>query len=1546
MADIRVIGAVAVKVRPDTDGFRERTKREILGQLRNFEVDIHIDPDIDEKHLDREVARAKKRIEKKMTLSWQTDYDSIDSAVKKVQAKLDSLNAMTLDVELNERDLGAAEDLLKELRSGARIEMKINEDKRGFQRVIDKIKALQAERVVKTIRFDNDDASLNKALGEYTAKLNELSANRTIEIDIMPDQKGFRSAIDLIDKELAKFNTRKFSIEVDEQALRAERAKLEQMLTAEPYEMKVDWGNKQSLEAAKRELEQKLSDSRAVALTVDADEESIREALDQIDRAIHEAEGNDVDLTAVAHTTAAAAQLAYVSRGRFSDIFVRVNKRSLALAEGVLQSLAGMNTLRSLGRGLENVALNFDKVAIKAGGVGTVIAGLANTLSYVTTSLLSIGEGVFQSVGLLAMAPAMLAALTASVVITAAAFEDFGAAVDGDNEALARLPENAQAAASALRGTWQMIQEPVQNAFWEGMGDSMAELVDIIMPQFRDGLTESAVHAGRFSAGVMESFKTLALSGDLGRMFNNLDHMFDNAAGAAEPLFDAINRIGLRGSEYLPRFGKWLTDISVRFDDWVQKADANGDINRWIEQGVQSLKDMWGVAGSTVDVFRALTRAANQAGMMGLGRFNDNLRETADMMLGEPFQSRMSTIFKGANKGASELNVGVKALGRAFGESSEFVADMLTNLGALGGGVLSGVARGFSQIRFQTGVTDAITGMVDAVKTLGPSFEGAGRIIGEFGTVAGSIFRNIAPVVNSVIGVLDKGMSRLGPSLAAISGPLASVLNSLVAGLSGPILASVNVLAGAIDVLADAPPIIQTIAVAMGALVALKFGGFFSGVATGVGKMTTAFKGANPIVSTWQASLGRQIVMANQHLGNINTTRFGGSMTTLTTMAQKGVTGIGRAFGGLTSILGGPWGIALGAGAAALAMFGKAQADAKAHVEGLTESLDIQSGAATQSTLQNIADAFAEDSLNYFEWADGAKEMGEAAQLLGTDLMGLAKVVASSPGDYDAYLELLREFPVNYGKNNEALKAWAAEMGISEEAARNLGQGGARAVVMGLETQRGALEQAGVDFEQYGSKIEAVEEPMSALGEAMGVLADHSGDASDRVSALNDALGILNGVTPTAEEALRKVNESMMDTDKVFHDAEGAVLDLSKAIDGTGKIETNTAGGIALYDEVNKLSSEWKDLATAMAAEGAGPEVISGKLQDLQADFAKSGEAAGLSAEQVEAAFTRYMNGTPEQIAMLLTLDTSHFDAAGELSKEGIAYLDSLEAIAELGGDDANLRMALTTSYTNLEAFDAAVATATADLDPTQADAVREQLIIDLVNLAATDPTVAANMDPRLFDAEKARVMRELEILDASDASPLVDIATAEARQRLAEIQALQNSVNRNTSSTHTQILRSVDQRGSSARGLDGMQPVAANGALIDSRARPLVRGLGAKMQKFADGGIAETPGRAKIYSPAANYRVFAEPVTGGESYIPLAASKRTRSLAIWRETGKLLGAQEFANGGVNGANGSAASELAYIRSAPGQTVQIDLNVGGRQLYSAVKQLENQFGRK
>ena len=99
---------------------------------------------------------------------------------------------------------------------------------------------------------------------------------------------------------------------------------------------------------------------------------------------------------------------------------------------------------------------------------------------------------------------------------------------------------------------------------------------------------------------------------------------------------------------------------------------------------------------------------------------------------------------------------------------------------------------------------------------------------------------------------------------------------------------------------------------------------------------------------------------------------------------------------------------------------------------------------------------------------------------------------------------------------------------------------------------------------------------------------------------------------------------------------------------------------------------------------------------------------------------------------------------------------------------------------------------------------------------------------------------------------------------------------------------------------------------------------MGGLVQNAANGGIFEfyagggmRENHVAQIAPAGAWRVWAEEETGGESYIPLAESKRTRSVEIWKETGRRLGQPvPYFNGGVNAAP-AASGEMGTNGSRP-----------------------------
>lgn len=106
----------------------------------------------------------------------------------------------------------------------------------------------------------------------------------------------------------------------------------------------------------------------------------------------------------------------------------------------------------------------------------------------------------------------------------------------------------------------------------------------------------------------------------------------------------------------------------------------------------------------------------------------------------------------------------------------------------------------------------------------------------------------------------------------------------------------------------------------------------------------------------------------------------------------------------------------------------------------------------------------------------------------------------------------------------------------------------------------------------------------------------------------------------------------------------------------------------------------------------------------------------------------------------------------------------------------------------------------------------------------------------------------------------------------------------------------------------------AGGKALVD-------RANGGLVDYYAGGGIREH--HLATIAPAGAMRVWAEPETGGEAYIPLAPSKRARSIPIWEETGRRLGISIGQMPPVVVRGGDGASAAAPVPAPVNRTINI-----------------------
>ena len=163
----------------------------------------------------------------------------------------------------------------------------------------------------------------------------------------------------------------------------------------------------------------------------------------------------------------------------------------------------------------------------------------------------------------------------------------------------------------------------------------------------------------------------------------------------------------------------------------------------------------------------------------------------------------------------------------------------------------------------------------------------------------------------------------------------------------------------------ELPVPVQTALIAVAGFLALK--SKFPDFGSTVGN---AFSGIRPHLQGFREEMDLQRSLAGGYTGGYrdlgstveDSGRKFSTLGTASVIAGRQIgTGIMAAGRGLVSFLGGPWGIALMAGAAVLGVFASKQAEAKGRVDEHTAALDQQTGAITETNAAIAAAAILDD---------------------------------------------------------------------------------------------------------------------------------------------------------------------------------------------------------------------------------------------------------------------------------------------------------------------------------------------------------------------------------------------------------------------------------------------------------------------------------------------------------------------------------------------------------------------------------------------------------
>lgn len=1015
---------------------------------------------------------------------------------------------------------------------------------------------------------------------------------------------------------------------------------------------------------------------------IPVDVEKSRSFHSKLESLVKEIESIDSTVsTRVENSKAAAAafeaEMAALTRDRRVNISPNFKNFAKTVSTGMAEALTGVVPPREIMGALEGVLGNFSQLSGKLALVSTVAGSASSGIMVLSGSIGVMVSEMRALPALLAVAPAGITSLGLSVTSTIMAFKGFKEALDGNADALAKLPVDAQAAVQALALVRDNIANGVQEAFWDRAGNSLALLATTTLPVFNDALKQSGRIAGSAFNDIASAVQRFSESGSLDEFLARSNQGLQNMTRNMGPLADSLLRTANTGAKHFANFGNVVDDVVTRFSKFLDQANKSGDMDKWIKQASQSVIDLGSSLGSTVGIMTALGSAASEAGIGGFGALAKNLNTVESALKSVRGQGALTDIFAGS---ASAIDSMANGLGKVFSSLagvSPKLRELLSTAGEIAGITFSNFADLIGKSSALDGLQALLDGARSAMNDLNPAFVSFGNILGDLGRIGGAVIAAVAPGLSTLLSTVELVTGSIADGVTSAIPLINTLVTSMAALASSPIV----VLAKAFELL---PGPIQTAAVMVGTL-ALSFVKLQGVIAT-IGAIRTAFSvfGSTLVASRasaagWGASMSTAFTAAKASATGMASTatsaagalsvagasaKNSGSMfsavgvgvsnaakqfTSLEGAASVGSRALGglkTAGAGLLGILGGPLGLAIMGVTAAVGVAIHKNEEYKASIEG------ISSATATYGQSSKEVLKASEDMLSGTKgWLDAllkvdpiARSTSEGFQKLGWDTKSLAKSTVEANGAWTDQRKQLEELYETTSRLGSVTEEQSMKI-LGTKDAVGLTRSELRAMADSLDEVSNASKMAADKHAEFTAELSDSMSYANNFKSAVDTMGSATSTVSEKMSALQTIMDNARGGIMSSADAAASYQTTMQGVSQSLADSGGSLAGFSGAlVDANGQLDFTVQGTANLHETLKQGASAIQEIGVAAydtalkngaSVEEAGRAATSA-MQAPFAEFKAQLEASGLfTTEQIDAIVASY-GAIPEDVTTFI----------------------------------------------------------------------------------------------------------------------------------------------------------------------------------------------------------------------------------------------------------------------------------------------------------------------
>lgn len=430
------------------------------------------------------------------------------------------------------------------------------------------------------------------------------------------------------------------------------------------------------------------------------------------------------------------------------------------------------DTMKSFGTWVGNL----DKSAPKIATVTSAVLTLSGAAVGAIGGLVTLGGSLLSIVPAALVLPGLYMAGAVALGIFSAAMQD------------------AEVYLASAITQFTTLGDQVSGAVWAEAAGPINNLANAVIANLSGSILGASTAMGSLMAAFATEIQGSLPNGELASIIGYLETALWNVHKAVAPLTEALMTLGLVGASYMPALSNWIVQIATDFNTWLQAAEADGRLKGWIDQGIQSLKDLGSVIFHTGAIFVTLSEAFSNAGFDAtLGGLAGKLEAVNAALKGPVGQGVLSNIFGGARAALDGVYVGIGNLAGAFVSFAPTLERIMGLGGQFTGVFLSHLAAILENPVFMRGLESFFTGALAGIEALAPAMGPLGTMFGTLAQTIGAFLANLGPVFSEIIQqlapVFTQVLEAIQPLIPILSNVLLAAFEALM-----PIIAQLAIL--------------------------------------------------------------------------------------------------------------------------------------------------------------------------------------------------------------------------------------------------------------------------------------------------------------------------------------------------------------------------------------------------------------------------------------------------------------------------------------------------------------------------------------------------------------------------------------------------------------------------------------------------------------------------------------------------------------------------------------------------------------------------------